>query len=93
MTIDESTHQLRKLDLEDLDQTRQALIVRGRAVVEFAANADPRTLREAEAAGRALIEQLLDERRRLITQLRNARSFHGSLSYNLPYRNPSSLLA
>ena len=82
MTIDESTERIQLIDLEDLDATTQAVADRGRAVVQFAAYADRRSLQTAQAAGQVMIEQLLEERCRLLTELRNTRALHDCLASN-----------
>jgi hypothetical protein len=93
MTIDESTRQLGTLDLDDLDAASKAVSARGRAVVEFAAAADPQSLLVASAAGQLLIERLLTERRRLLAEVSNARSLHDSLVCNVSDgTRPQSLL-
>ena len=93
MTLDESTHRIQTIELEDLDVATQSVAARGRAVVQFAAQADRQSLHAAQTAGQLLIDQLLDERRRLLTELRNARSLHDSLVSNLSEdHTPTSLL-
>jgi hypothetical protein len=82
MTIDQSTIQIGTLNLDDLDTASDAISSRGRAVVEFAAAADPQSLMAARAAGQLLIEQLLAERRRLLAEVSHARSLHDSLACN-----------
>ena len=91
MTLDESTNRIQTIDLEDLSAATQAIADRGRAVVQYAAGADRNSLFAAQAAGQLLVERLYEERCRLLTELRNARSLHDSLVSNLP-ENYTSLL-
>lgn len=93
MTIEDSTQQLGMLDLDDLDDASAAVLARGRAVVESAAGADPQSLLAARVAGELLIERLLDERRRLLAEIANARCLQGALSANVQDdHTPGSLL-
>lgn len=93
MTISETTHAIGTLDLNDLDIAAETIAARGTAVVQFAASADSQTLLAAQTAGQALLNQLLEERRRLLTEIRKARSLRESLSFNVSEEAcPRSLL-
>ncbi len=82
MTLEESTDLIRDLSLEDIDAAAARISERARAVVEFAAQADLDALHNARSAGQALVQQLLDERRRTLAELQKARAFHESLLLN-----------
>lgn len=83
MTIDESINRVQRLNLDDLAAAAESIAMRGRTVAEFAAHSDPQSLEEARAVGQILIEQLQEERARLLTELRNAKSIHDSLASNI----------
>jgi hypothetical protein len=83
MTVSESTNRIENLDLEDLALAHEVIAARGKTIAEFAAASDSFSLLQAHAAGQLLIQQLQDERSRLITELRNAQSIRDSLASNL----------
>nr|MCU0798007.1 hypothetical protein [Akkermansiaceae bacterium] len=65
----------------------------GAAVAQFAAHADYETLAAAQSAGRILIDQLLQERTRILTEGRTARSLQETLLQNVSDEDrPRSLL-
>ena len=80
MTLEHSTGRIHSLDPEDLTHAVIVVAERARAVVEFAAGSNLQTLEDAHAAGQFLIQQLLEERNRLIAEIRNSRSLHDSLA-------------
>lgn len=84
MTLEESNRRIRNLDPEDLTQAAEVLAERARCIVQFAAGSDLATLEETHAAGQILKQQLLAERSRLLSELRNSQALRDTLAITVP---------
>ena len=90
MPLRESSRRLLDADPANLDAFEEAIQARARDVAEFAAKATGAELLEAFQAGQQAVARLLEERARLLRELRSARDLRSGLAANTE-RDPSSI--